>query len=84
MVFAPVPEGAEKPPPAKPHHLTGNDWTEATELGRLGPIMNQDVRQMVRVQRGLKTSRRRGVTLANYQESRIRHLADTLETYLNS
>jgi phenylpropionate dioxygenase-like ring-hydroxylating dioxygenase large terminal subunit len=84
MVFAPVPEGAEKPPPAKPHHLTGTDWTEATELGRLGPIMNQDVRQMVRVQRGLKMSRRRGVTLANYQESRIRHLANTLDSYLNS
>jgi hypothetical protein len=84
--FAPVPEG-EPAPPSSPIRWIGDDetWADATEeLGLFGPILNQDAANLVRVQRGLKTTRKPGVTLTSYLEIRIRHHAQTLEKLLNS
>jgi hypothetical protein len=36
------------------------------------------------VQRGMKASRKGAVSLASYQESRIRHLHQTLDKYLKA
>jgi hypothetical protein len=36
----------------------------------------------MRIQKGLRTSRKPGVTLARYQESRIRHFHATLDSYM--
>jgi hypothetical protein len=47
-------------------------------------VFNQDSFNMPRVQKGLKTMRGKGVMLANYQESRIRHLHGLLDKYLES
>ncbi|MFZ0664972.1 MAG: aromatic ring-hydroxylating dioxygenase subunit alpha [Acidimicrobiales bacterium] len=58
-------------------------WADAPELGFLGPILDQDTQTLVMIERGLETSRKQGVTLARYQESRIRHFHQTLGHYLS-
>lgn len=83
MLLRPLPKGGERPPPAK-LRLLGDDepWTAAPELGVLSPIFEQDMNNMPQVQRGLRASRKSGVTLSVYQESRIRHLHRVLDDYL--
>jgi hypothetical protein len=83
MLLRPLPKGGERPAPAK-MRLLGDDepWTAAPELGVLAPIFEQDMSNMPQVQRGLRASRKPGVTLSVYQESRIRHLHRLLDGYL--
>jgi phenylpropionate dioxygenase-like ring-hydroxylating dioxygenase large terminal subunit len=61
----------------------GETWTDATELGAYGPVLDQDTPNLIRMTKGLKTSRKPGVTLANYQENRIRHFHQTLDEYVS-
>jgi hypothetical protein len=83
MMLMPVPPSGPRPKPATMRLLGENEeWTDAPELGPLGPIFKQDMNNMPFVQRGLRAARKPGVTLANYQESRIRHLHQTLAAYL--
>ncbi len=83
MYLAPWPEGSEKPPAAKIHWLgVDDDWCDAPELGSLARIFNQDVFNLPKVQRGLKAMQKPGVTLANYQESKIRHFHTLLEKWI--
>jgi len=49
-------------------------FTDAIELGTLGKVFNQDLFNMAKLQIGLETTRKPGVTLANYQESKVRWL----------
>jgi phenylpropionate dioxygenase-like ring-hydroxylating dioxygenase large terminal subunit len=72
--------GAEVPN-APPMRLLAVDepFTSVAELGRLGEIFEQDWNNMTRVQQGLRSSQSKVVTLADYQESRIRHFHRTLQ-----
>jgi phenylpropionate dioxygenase-like ring-hydroxylating dioxygenase large terminal subunit len=79
----------ERPPPAKERRLGVDDpWTDAPELGMLAKVFEQDVFNMAKVQKGLETTRKPGITLSNYQESKIRWLhallgewvSDTIDT----
>ena len=45
-------------------------------------VVDQDTDNLIRIQRGLQANKRGSVTLAAYQESRIRHFHQTLEHYL--
>jgi nitrite reductase/ring-hydroxylating ferredoxin subunit len=82
MMLVPFPEG-ERPPPAPVQVLGFDDpWSNVAELGRLAVIFEQDMANLEPVQRGLRASVKPGVTLGNYQESRIRHFHQTLEQYL--
>ena len=74
-VFFLSPFKGERPPPA-PEHRLGIDepWTNAPELGMLGKVFDQDMFNMPKVQLGLETSFKPGITLGNYQESKIRWL----------
>jgi phenylpropionate dioxygenase-like ring-hydroxylating dioxygenase large terminal subunit len=89
MLMGMCPPGID-PPTAKIHWLDAApgsdspDWTEAPELGPLGPILNQDMGNLSRVQRGLRASQRPGVTFSAYQESRIRHFAQVIDRYLEA
>ncbi len=84
MYLAPYKEG-EKPPAAKIHWLGADeDWTNAPELGGLARIFNQDVFNLPKVQRGLRAMQKPGVTLANYQEGKIRHFHTLLEKWINT
>jgi phenylpropionate dioxygenase-like ring-hydroxylating dioxygenase large terminal subunit len=82
MYLAPNPAG-EKPPAAPIHRLgADDDWTEAPELGFLARVFNQDTFNLARVQLGLKTMKKKTVTLANYQETKIRHFHYLLDQWL--
>ena len=62
----------------------GETYLDAPEMGYIGRILNQDFSTMPRVQRGLRASQQRELTLAHYQESRIRHFHATLASYVGS
>ena len=82
FLFSKAPDGSH-PPPA-PMTMLGPDqkWAEAPELGSAAMIVDQDTDNLMRIQRGLRASRKPGVTLARYQESRIRHFHATLDDYM--
>ena len=79
-----APFKGERPPPS-PIHMLGPDepWTDAPELGVLGKVFEQDTFNMGRVQLGLESTRKPGITLANYQESKVRWLHQKLEQFVN-
>ena len=82
MLLQPVPASG-RPPAARPRVLEpGETWADAPELGFLGRILNQDNSTLGRIQRGLKASVRPALTLAHYQEARIRHFHTTLQAYI--
>jgi len=69
----------------------GIRWLSADEpfasipdLGLLGPVFDQDCENLPHVQLGLKASRKPGITLSRYQESRIRHFHNALETWMET
>jgi len=68
-----APFKGERPPPASVHWLREDEqFTAAPELGMLGKVFNQDLFNMARVQQGLETTFKPGITLGNYQESKVR------------
>jgi phenylpropionate dioxygenase-like ring-hydroxylating dioxygenase large terminal subunit len=86
MFLSPVPPGQERPKAAEVRWLgIDEEWTDVEELGRLGPVLNQDSNNIPEVQRGMKALKkyRRGLMMSRYQESRIRHFHQTLMEYIN-
>ena len=83
-VYFLAPFSGERPPPAQVKWLEEYEsFTEATELGMLAKVFDQDLYNMPRVQAGLETTRKPGVTLANYQESKVRWLHTKLDEWLD-
>ncbi|HEY5025102.1 MAG TPA: aromatic ring-hydroxylating dioxygenase subunit alpha [Acidimicrobiales bacterium] len=83
MLLEPLSVSAPRPPAAPTRHLGPDQrWADAPELGYLGRILDQDTATLARVQRGLQSAAGPDVTLARYQESRIRHFHATLGEYL--
>jgi phenylpropionate dioxygenase-like ring-hydroxylating dioxygenase large terminal subunit len=82
LLFAKAEDGSHPPPPA-PRWLTEEQsWSDAPELGSAGFVADQDTENLRRIQRGLRATHKPGITLANYQESRIRHFHQTLDSYM--
>jgi nitrite reductase/ring-hydroxylating ferredoxin subunit len=76
-------EPRRRPPP--PVVLDSDTpFSSVLQLGRLALIFDQDMANLGPVQRGLRASVRPAVSLATYQESRIRHYSTTLDRYLES
>jgi hypothetical protein len=85
MLLEPVPAGRGRPAPAATRQLDdGQSWADAPELGYLGRILDQDTATLARVQQGLQSVSAPEVTLARYQENRIRHFHATLGAYLQA
>jgi phenylpropionate dioxygenase-like ring-hydroxylating dioxygenase large terminal subunit len=83
MLLEPVSERGSRPAAAPTRYLADDEtWADAPELGYLGRILNQDGSTFGRIQRGLHASVKPTITLAQYQESRIRHFHSTLDAYL--
>jgi len=84
LYILPAVEKGKVPPPAAPVYLgLEQGWDEAAGISPgLAFILNQDTGNLAGVQAGLKTSRKPGITLANYQESRIRHFHHLLDRYV--
>ena len=58
-------------------------YTLVEAVGSLGAIYDQDTSNLAAQTRGFKSSFKRGETLGNYQEVRIRHLQMRVKDYLN-
>ena len=83
MLLVPLPSGVPKPKAPPIHWLAPDeDYSAAPELGGLSAVFNQDLSNLPRVQRGLRSMTKPGVTLANYQEIRIRQFHQDLDRYL--
>ena len=63
----------ERPPAAKVHWLKEDEkWSSA--LGFLGKVFDQDAFNMPKVQLGLESTYKPGITLSGYQEGKVRWL----------
>ena len=83
LILEPIAEGADHPEPPEPIQLdVEQSYTEAEGLDWLGPVYDEDTGNLELQQQGFKTSRKRGLTLGNYQESRIRRVHLTLDEFL--
>lgn len=74
--MAPVPEGGQRPEPAKIQHLQlEQSWREAKGMGGLAEVFEQDMENLPRIQLGLKMTAaraKRTVSFGAYQEARMR------------
>ena len=78
-----MPFAGDRPPAAKVTKIPSNrPWSDAPELGGLAAIFEQDTSNLHRVQKGLRASPRKSVTLGDYQEARIRHFHQNIDRYL--
>jgi phenylpropionate dioxygenase-like ring-hydroxylating dioxygenase large terminal subunit len=83
-VFLLSPFVGERPPPARCVELDFDEsWGNAPVLGITARILDQDAFNLPRVQRGLRATKRSGLPMAIYQESRIRHFHHLLAGYVN-
>lgn len=83
IILEPLPDGAEHPEPPEPICLdVEQSYTEAEGLDWLGPVYDEDTGNLALQQQGFKTSRKPGITLGNYQESRIRRVHMTLDEFM--
>jgi hypothetical protein len=82
LVLQPLPKSGERPPPAKPIRLGVADSYTTVPGFALAEILDQDTDNLALQRDGAKASRKRGQTLGNYQEARIRQLHLTLDDYL--
>ncbi len=76
--------GAVPPPPEVILLDVDDSYTLATGLGGLGRVYDEDTANMAAQTRGFRSSRKRGQTLGNYQESRARHLQQRVRDYLEA
>ncbi|NIP16640.1 MAG: Rieske 2Fe-2S domain-containing protein [Pseudomonadales bacterium] len=77
------PFSGERPDPAPVHWLgEDEDWTEATELGILAKVFQQDTFNLPKVQIGLEAAQYEEIVLASYQESKIRHFHSLLQRWI--
>ena len=83
FLFSKAPDGSH-PAPAEIRWLGADqNWSDAPELGSAAMVADQDTENLYRIQKGLRASKKPGVTLAQYQESRIRHFHATLDDYMS-
>jgi phenylpropionate dioxygenase-like ring-hydroxylating dioxygenase large terminal subunit len=79
-----APFAGAAPPPAEEIRLGAQDaWRDAVPvLGSLARVFDQDEFNLEAVQRGLHSTRRTTVSLAAYQESKIRHFHQLYEKWI--
>ena len=83
MLYPKRDDGTHAQPMQERRLAADEPWASIKELGAYGPVIDQDTPNFPRIQKGMKASRKKAVSLANYQESRIRAFHETLERYLN-
>ena len=82
-VFLLSPFVGERPLPAPTTHLGPDQpWTAAEELGILAKVFEQDTYNLPKVQKGLRQTAKPGITLAHYQESKVRWLQHRLVEWM--
>jgi nitrite reductase/ring-hydroxylating ferredoxin subunit len=84
MFMKPVPAGEERPYPASVEILKDHQsFAEADGMDPgFGKILDQDTDNLYAQQEGLEASAKPGITLADYQEIRIRHFERAVDKYV--
>lgn len=84
MFLRPVPKDGKRPEPAEPIRLDdAQSFKDAQGMDAgFGAILDQDTDNLFLQQEGIEASAKRGLTLGNYQEIRIRHFEKAVEKYL--
>jgi len=78
-----LPFTGERPPSGRTVVVNpGESMESVPELAGLGRILQQDIDNLESMQRGLKANITNKLTLAEYQEIRIRHYHQTIDDYL--
>ena len=80
----PVPKDGLRPEPAEPELLTKEQsFSDAQGMDAgFGRIMDQDTDNLCMQQEGIEASAKRGLTLGNYQEIRIRNFERAVDKYM--
>ena len=84
LLLRPLPADGECPPPAEVVHVK-EDESYSTVPGfdpAFGAVYDQDTNNLRAQQQGFRAAKKKGQTLGNYQEVRIRHFQRTLDRYL--
>ena len=77
------PEKQEKYEPIPIHYLNEDEnWDDAEELTGIGLIFDQDMSNIPEVEAGMRASKKKALTYANYQEVRLRHYHNTIDKYI--
>jgi hypothetical protein len=82
FLFPKAQDGSHPPPPDMVWLTEDEPWSTVEAMGSAAMVVDQDTDNLMRIQKGLRTSRKPGATLAQYQESRIRHFHQTLDAYM--
>lgn len=83
LLLAPIPPGGRPEPYEAVRIGIEDSYTTVPGVDpHLGEIYDQDTGNMGWMQEGMGAARKRTATFANYQESRIRHIHQTLDHYL--
>ncbi|MFT4823732.1 MAG: phenylpropionate dioxygenase-like ring-hydroxylating dioxygenase large terminal subunit [Halioglobus sp.] len=86
FILSRFPKGEKRPADAPTVRLAADQpFSDANDvMGEgLARIFDQDGSNLPQVQKGMKASKKGTITLANYQEVRIRHFHQTLDKYMN-
>ena len=59
-------------------------WADAPGMGGLAAVFEQDMANLPKVQAGLKSKGKRGVSFSKYQEGRLRHLHRMIDGYIEA
>lgn len=83
--LAPVPDSGDVPDPAPQQRLTlEQSWHDADGMGQLADVFEQDMSNLPRVQAGLKSTGKRGVSFGLYQETRMRMHHRMIDQYIDA
>lgn len=83
MILKRLPKGKPRPRPVPVHNLDADEpWTNASELGGLAGVFEQDEANLPEVQKGLRASGIKVVHFGRYTEMRIRQLHRMLDRHI--
>jgi phenylpropionate dioxygenase-like ring-hydroxylating dioxygenase large terminal subunit len=81
----PLPKTGERPEPAEQQHMADDQSfvdAEGMDDG-FGVILDQDTENLLLQQQGVEASAKKGLTLGNYQEIRVRHFELAIDKYVS-
>lgn len=80
-----LPDGETAKEPSPVVELTlEQDWDESPGMGSLAAVFEQDMANLPRVQAGLKSKGKKGVSFSQYQEGRLRHMHRMIDRYIDA
>ncbi len=84
LFLRPLPDHRDRPEPSEVHHIAEREsYSSVPGMDEaFGIVYDQDTDNLRAQQQGFRASKKRGETLGNYQEVRIRHFARTVDKYM--